>query len=617
MFGPRFLALALVAVASSAAYSQQPSPQVKDTYRKIEYMIPMRDGRKLYTSVYVPRNKPGKHPILMQRTPYSAGPYGPEAYRGSFSGSKKMQESGFIFAYQDVRGKYMSEGDFVDTRPQMREYRSPQDVDESTDTYDTVDYLIKHVPDNNQRVGLWGISYPGGYAALGAINSHPALKAASPQAPTSDWFLGDDFHHQGAFFLFDVFRFYGGGFGAPRPVPAAQNGPGIQYSFNGDAYKFFLEQGTIAQITDKYFKGRTQFWMDAMRHGTYDEFWQNRSIPKSMVGVKCAVLNVGGWFDAEDCWGPPNVYRATEKQNPGTTNQLVMGPWFHGMWAGRGSGQTFADQDFGSNTSQYFQEKIEWPFFAQHLLEQGKYKPEAQVFESGANKWRTFSAWPPKGLTTTSLSFADAGALVIGEATGKTGAVSYISDPANPVPHEAGVIANRTREYMIRDQRFASERNDVATWTSPVLGEKVTMAGPIQARLKVRMTGTDADFVVKVIDVLPNGFKGAEGKDLSGYQMLVRGEILRGKFRNSFSNPSPFQPGRWEDVNFQLPDMFHTFLPGHKIMVQVQSSWFPLADRNPNQFTDIYSAGPEMFIKNNIDIMTGPGQSHLEFGRLN
>lgn len=612
----RLPALILLALAASAHAQQPQPPALKDTYRKIEYMIPMRDGRKLYTSVYVPRNKPGNHPILMQRTPYSAGPYGPEAYRGSLGGSQKMKDSGFIYAYQDVRGKFMSEGDFVNTRPQLREYRGPHDIDESTDTYDTIDYLVKNVPGNNGRVGLWGISYPGGYAALGAINSHPALKAASPQAPTADWFIGDDFHHLGAFFLFDVFRFYGGGFGAPRPEPAPRNGPGIQYNMNGDAYKFFLEQGTLAQITEKYFKGRTQFWMDAMRHGTYDEFWQNRSIPRSMTGVKCAVLTVGGWFDAEDCWGPPNVYRATEKQNPGITNQLVMGPWFHGMWAGRASGQIFADQDFGSNTSQYYMEQIEWPFFAQHLLGQGKYTPEAQVFESGANKWRTFSSWPPKGLVKSKLSLADAGALVVGEATGKTGMEAYVSDPANPVPHEGGTIASRTREYMIRDQRFASERDDVLTFTSPELKENVTIAGPIRAKLKVRMTGTDADFVVKVIDVLPSGFKGAQGKDLSGYQMLVRGEILRGKFRNSLSNPSPFRPGRWEDVEYELPDMFHTFLPGHKIMVQVQSSWFPLADRNPNQFTDIYSAGPEMFIKNNIEIMTGPNQSHVEFGRL-
>lgn len=612
MLRPRVWLAAVAAAALTVAVSAQ---GIRDSYQKYEYMIPMRDGVKLYTAVYVPKDKPGTHPILMQRTPYSAGPYGPNNYKGGFGGSPKMIENGFIFAYQDVRGKYMSEGTFENMRPQLREYLSPHDIDESTDTYDTVEFLINNVPNNNRRVGLWGISYPGGYAALGAINSHPALKAASPQAPTSDWFIGDDFHHNGAFFLQDAFNFYGGGFGAQRPVPSPSGGSGVGFDYKGDAYKFFLEEGPISALTEKYMGDREKFWAQMMEHNTYDPFWQNRSVPKSMVGVTCAVLTVGGWFDAEDCWGPPNVYRYTERQNPNADNFLVMGPWFHGMWAGRGNGQFFGGQDFGSDTSNYFQENVEWPFFARYLLPMNSNKPaEATVFETGANEWRTFNAWPPTGLKKESLHFSVNNKLTMSNPVAQN--YRYTSDPNNPVPYQGGTLVRRTREYMLDDQRFAATRPDVVTLQTDPLTEDITMAGPLWADLAVTISGEDCDFIVKVIDVFPNGAKGPENADYSNYQMLVRGEVMRGKFRNSFSNPQPFTPGQRDRVRYEMPDVFHTFKKGHRIMVQVQSSWFPLVSLNSHKFQNLYKAPKSDFQPCDVTIHAGPDGSRVEFGRL-
>jgi putative CocE/NonD family hydrolase len=607
----RFLLASLLAVAAAIAAAQSP----KDTHDKHVYMIPMRDGVKLYTSVYVPKGaKSG--PILLQRTPYSCRPYGEDSFPGSFRGSKKLQENDFIFAFQDVRGKFMSEGVFENMRPQLREYLSPHDVDESTDTYDTIEFLINKVPNNNGRVGLWGISYPGGYAALGAINSHPALKAASPQAPTSEWFIGDDFHHHGAFFLQDGFSFYSGGFGAKRPQPSPRSGPGTGWDMRGNAYKFFLEEGPISALTAKYMGDREKFWSQMMQHNTYDTFWQNRNVAKSMVGVKCAVLTVGGFFDAEDYWGPPNVYRYTEKQNPGIDNFIVLGPWFHGMWAGRGNGRLFGGQDFGMDTSQYYQEVVEWPFFRKYLLGYGEYDKEAHVFLSGSNEWRTFGAWPPAEAKKGRLSLLPNGGLAIGAGSG-SGEVSFTTDPANPVPYQGGLNQRRTREYMIDDQRFAAERDDVLTFQSTALPETLTIVGPLTADLAVKMTGTDADFVVKLIDVFPAGSKGPNGEDYSGYQMLVRADVMRGKFRNSYSNPQPFVPGQVDRFQFELPDTGHTFKQGHKIMVQVQSSWFPLVNRNTNRFQNVYQATRGDFVKNTITLLLGGEQgSGIEYLRL-
>ncbi|CAN5511192.1 CocE/NonD family hydrolase [soil metagenome] len=577
-------------------------------YRKIEAMVPMRDGVKLYTAVYVPEGKTGPFPILLERTPYSAGPYGPTHMKPGFRGSPKLQAAGYAFGFQDVRGRYMSEGSFVDVRPQLK--RGEKGTDESTDTYDTVDWLVKNVPGNNGSVGMWGISYPGGYTALGGINSHPALKAISPQAPVSDWFVGDDFHHNGALFLQDAYGFLRG-FGQPRPVPSptgTESAPPAAFGDDDGAYAFHLKTGALSNYNPLHLHDRVAFWNDILAHGTYDDFWKSRALPDKMKGVKCAVLYVGGWFDAEDMWGPLHDYAATERQNRGTYNALVMGPWFHGMWAGRaGGGQTFGDLDFGSPTATYFQDQIEFPFF-EHFLRNQPVTPPAEVsaFQTGANRWRTFEQWPPKGLKKETFFFAPHGGL--GMEKGAEGPDSYVSDPANPTPYLADPKAKRrTREYMIDDQRFLEGRPDVVSYKLPAFDADTTFAGPVTADLWVTTTGTDADFIVKVIDIWPSDApeESANGVAMAGYQQLLRVEVMRGKFRDSLSDPKPFVPGKPTRVKFALNDLLHTFRKGHTLMVQVQSSWYPLVDRNPNQFLDIYRAKDSDFQKATIQILCG------------
>lgn len=577
-----FLALVFASAVSQAQYT------------KYEYMIPMRDGVKLSTQVYVPVNKPGDHPILLQRTPYGAGPYG-QAQKGGHGGSQKMKDAGYIYAYQDVRGRNMSEGDFIDIRPNNLFYTGPWDTDESTDTYDTIEFLIKNVPTNNGRVGLWGISYPGFYTAIGAVNSHPALKAVSPQAPVSDWFMGDDFNHNGALFVWDMFKFMIG-FGQPRTAPGQQQ-RGPTYDVKGDWYKFFLDMGPLSNIDSLYYKGQVKYWNDVQQHPNYDEWWQARSLPLRMNNVKCAVMTVGGFYDAEDCYGAMAVYKGTERLNPGIYNTLVMGPWYHGMWAS-GQGQRFGDQDWGSNTSTFYQDEIEFPFFDAFLRGDGKPNlPEAYVFDSGAKKWSRFDQWPPKGVTMTPAYFQRGKVLALRNApTDAQGFDTYVSDPKNPVPSEGGVLASRTREYMLNDQRFAFTRSDVLSYQTPVLSEDVTVVGPMFADLWVDLTTTDADFVVKLIDVFPAS---AEGK-MANYQMLVRGEIMPARFRKSFQNPKPLVPGQADLVSYELPGVYHTFKKGHRIMVQVQSSWFPLAAMNPQQFVNHFTAKAEDYVPTTV-----------------
>ena len=591
---PLFLLALCVALAlwPSGAQSQ---PTFQELYAKLEYMMPMRDGTRLYASVYVPKNKPGRHPILLERTPYGAGPYGPEAYRRGARGSHQFIENGYIFAYSDVRGLGHSEGVFVNDRPQLILPLKPNDVDESTDTYDTIDFLVKNVPGNNGNVGLWGISYPGFYAGVGAINSHPALKAASPQAPVSDWFLGDDFHHNGALFLMDAV-----GFARFGQLPSRRQAAEPPRLATDDPYRFFLQHGALSELTETYFKDTTGIWKFLVDHGVYDEYWQSRDLPSHMKNVHCAVMTVGGWFDAEDCWGALHTFQGTEASNTGISNTLVMGPWYHGMWAGKG-GQTFGDMDWGQPTSDYFQEQIEFPFFDTCLRDgQRPQQPKAQVFETGANQWRAFHEWPPKDRKETSLYLLPNKGIGVTPPTANINATfdTYASDPANPVPYQGGQITRRTREYMIDDQRFAEKRNDVLTYQTPVMTQNFRIAGPIHADLFVDTTGTDADFIVKVIDVFPND---APGK-LAGYEMLLRAEVMRAKFRNSYSNPSPLTPNKVELVSYELPDVCHTFLPGHRLMIQVQSSWFPLVDRNPQQFLDIYTARAEDFQRATIHV---------------
>lgn len=595
----RHLAVVLLALSGYAAAQLD----VASTYTKTEVMIPMRDGVRLFTSIYAPKDTSKAYPLLITRTPYSCRPYGPAAYRNGLGANPDYAKEGFVFVYQDVRGRYKSEGEFADIRPQLPVLVGPSRIDESTDTYDTIDWLVEHVPNNNGRAGLIGISYPGFYAAVGMIDSHPALKCSSPQAPVSEWFMGDDFHHNGAFFVMDCFNFYNG-FGRPRPEPTENYPPGWRNTAS-DAYKFFLDIGPLSNIEKNIFKGDVAFWTELMKHPNYDAWWQARSLPNHVKNVKCAVMTVGGLYDAEDLYGALAIYRGVEKLNPGIENGIVMGPWTHGAWAGP-NGDRLGDQEFGAKTSPEYQRTIELPFLRKYLKQEGDFKlKEAVIFETGANRFHQLDAWPPAEAKPATLYLGADGGLSFTKPTLRTGFDEYVSDPAHPVPYVDGTTYGRPSEYMNADQRFASRRPDVLTYRSEPLTEAVRLAGPLKANLFVSMTGTDADFVVKLIDEFPADEPrlSRDGPVWAGYQMMVRGEIMRGRFRKSFEHPEAFTPGKVEAVSYTLPDVCHTFKPGHRIVVQVQSSWFPLADRNPQTFVpSIYEAKASDFKKATIQV---------------
>jgi len=570
-------------------------------FTKNEYLIPMRDGVKLFTVVYSPRDTSVNYPILLSRTPYSVGPYGRDNYKSELGPSKLFENEGYIFVYQDVRGRFMSEGTFVEMRPYIENKKNNKDVDESSDTYDTIDWLIKHVSHNNNKVGIYGISYPGFYSAMAAINAHPALKAVSPQAPIADWFIDDDFHRHGTFWLPHAFWFYTV-FGIPRPIPIDHwNSPVFETS-NPDGYDFFLKMGSFKNTTEKYFKHQIPFWDTLMAHPNYDAFWQARNTLPHFKNIKPAVMTVGGWFDAEDLYGALNTFKSIEKNNPGINNTLVMGPWFHGGWE-RSNGDLLGDIHFGSNTSKFYQDSIELPFFNYYLKDKGtSIFPKAYVFETGANTWRSFNAWPPKNVQIEGLYFQKDNGLSFSAPTEKGKYYDqYTSDPNHPVPYTNHITEHMIRRYMDEDQRFASKRNDVLVYETQPLNEDITIAGPIEANLYVSTSGTDADWVVKLIDVFPDTAQNYSPNPcevkMGGYQMLVRGDIIRGKYRNSYSNPEPFIPNKITKIRFKLQDIFHSFKKGHRIMVQVQSSWFPLADRNPQRFENIYFANDSDFQK--------------------
>lgn len=597
-----------IAQTSEAEYIQQ-------NYTKIERYIPMRDGVKLFTSIYIPKDNSKPHPFLISRTPYTVAPYGEDKFKISLGPDSSFVREGYIFVYQDVRGRWMSEGVYRDIRPHVADKESEKDIDESSDTYDTIDWLLANVPNNNGRAGIYGISYPGFYSTAAIPDAHPALKAVSPQAPVTDWFRGDDFHHNGAFFMMDAFNFYSR-FGVPRPEPITpdQFTNAIPITYH-DNYQFFLDLGALPSVKKNYFGDSVAFWNDLMTHGTLDTFWQAREIVRHLKDVKPAVMTVGGFFDAEDALGPLEVYKNIKAHNPDAVNYLVMGPWFHGGWV-RSAGDFFGDIRFHTPTSVWYQEKLQLPFFEYYLKDKGSFDAsEATIFLTGSNEWKTFDAWPPKATTQKQLYLHADGRLSFE----KTSAVSYdeyVSDPSAPVPYQDGTNQRRSREYMIDDQRFASRRPDVRVYRSDVLTEDITLTGTLSAHLFVSTTGTDADYVVKLIDEHPVDTTAAglghDGKNLSGYQMLVRGEVLRGKFRNSFESPEPFVPGEVTAVNYALPDIGHTFKKGHRIMIQVQNSWFPLVDRNPQQFLDIYHAKDEDFIKATHRIYHGgDNASHL------
>jgi hypothetical protein len=564
----------------------------------------MRDGVRLYTAVYLPKDGSRRYPILMYRTRYGVEHYGAEDY----ASLRELAWPGFagapyILVWQDVRGSFLSEGQFVDMTPHRATRADAGEVDQSTDTYDTIEWLLKEVPGNNGRVGLWGISYDGFFAAASLPDAHPALVAVSPQAPQADWFGGDDLHLHGALVL-DGFEYFSA-WGRPHREPTTE--PPRPFEFpTSDGYRFYLDIGPIANLDERYLKDQIPIWSALMAHGTYDQFWKDRNLLPHLVGVKPAVMTVSGWYDANNLYGAIHVHRAIEQRSRETFDVLVIGPWSHGQWRS-GSGQSLGDVDFGSPTAEFYRERILRPFFdAQLVSDEMPPLPEAYVFETGMNRWRTFDLWPPASAVSRSLYLREGGALSF-EAPTVDGSDEYLSDPAKPVPFIERLATDRTPDYMIQDQRFASRRPDVLVYQTTALESDLTIAGPIRPNLWVSTTGTDSDFVVKLIDVYPDDApeKAAStgtgplrtGDSMAGYQQLVRGDVLRGKFRDSLESPKPFLPGEPTRVEFEMLDVLHTFRKGHRVMVQIQSSWFPLVDRNPQSFVDIYHAAEADFRK--------------------
>lgn len=597
------LALSFVLCAFTSFAQQFNNPDaayVKENYTKYEYQIPMRDGKTLFTSVYVPKDQSKKYPIMMDRTPYSVAPYGKDKYKGSLGPSSLFLHDGFIFVYQDVRGRWMSEGIYREMTPELEQHKTRQDVDEGTDTYDTIDWLIKNIPNNNGKVGVWGISYPGFYTTTSLLSRHPALVAASPQAPISDLYRDDAFHN-GAFMLVANFSFYPFFTNRQDGTPTQRRGFEFNYGTE-DGYEFYLKLGSMKHTNDKqWYNDTVRLWSEMMDHPNYDEHWKERNVLPHLHDIKTAVLVTGGWYDAEDLYGAINTYKTLKKDNPSTPVYFTMGPWVHGGWS-RGPGDHLGDIDFGGPTGPFYREKIEFAFFSHYLKGTPLDLDPVSTFETGVNKWKTYKQWPPKDAEEKNLYFLPGGKLSFNSPLNSDDSNdAFVSDPNKPVPFTNDITMDMKREYMTGDQRFAERRPDVLTYETDVLDKDVTLAGNIWANLKVSTTGTDADWIVKVIDVYPdsvsnNQFTNKETM-MSHYEQMVRSEAMRGKFRNGFDKPEPFVPGKVTPVNFELQDVLHTFKKGHRIMVQVQSTWFPLIDRNPQVFENIMKAKDSDFKK--------------------
>jgi len=586
-------------LGARAAGNSAPEFDIKAHYTKYEFRIPMRDGVKLFTAVYAPKDTSQTYPFLLIRTPYSIRPYGADSYPKRLGPASNFARDGFIFVSQDVRGRFMSEGTFVEMTPHKDVKKSP-DVDESTDTYDTIEWLLHNIPNNNSKAGIWGISYPGFFAAAGIVDSHPALKAASPQAPVTDLYMGDDAYHNGAFMLAANFGFYT--VFKPRKE-IAPPGEFHRYDYGTtDGYDFYLRMGSLGNAKKLYFKDTNYYWDDQVNHPNYDDFWKTRNISVHLKNVHCAVLTVGGWFDAEDLVGPGKIYHAVAQFNPGASNRLVMGPWVHGGWAGT-EGDHLGDIDFAAKNSQFYAENILLPFFRQHLKDGGDAKlPRAYMFETGSNVWRRYDSWPPTNQQMRTLYFHSAGQLSFSATEDKAADFDeYVSDPRHPAPFVDFPTTDVPQTYMDADQRFAAKRPDVLVYQTQPLEEDMTVAGAVAPKLWVSTSGTDSDFVVKLIDVYPFEYPNPDPNpkevEMGGYQQLVRGEPFRGKFRHSFEKPEPFVPDAPTQLDFSLPDINHTFRRGHRIMVQIQSTWFPLVDRNPQKFMNIPDAAEADFQK--------------------
>ncbi len=564
---------------------------IKTHYEKFEYQIPMRDGVRLFTAVYIPRDRSRNYPLLMMRTPYSVAPYGKENYSSRIASSSLLVKEGYIFVLQDVRGKFMSEGEFTWMAP-FRPDKKGKETDESSDTYDTIDWLLKNLPNNNGRVGTWGGSYPGYYVMTGLVDAHPALKCAVPSAPMVDLWKGDDVAHNGAFLMPHNLGFLSR-FGQPRPEPTTDWPPPKWDYWTPDGYEFYMDLGTLPEVNKRYFHHDIKHWEEYINHPVYDEFWQSRDISQHLGDVRPAILTVGGWFDAQDLYGPLKAYATIEQENPGLQNTLVMGPWYHGSWL-RGDGDHCAAISWEAKTAPWYREHIELAFYNHYLKDKGSLVniPEALVFDTGAKKWEQYQSWPPSQATDQRLYLHHDGVLSFDPPT-EEGFREYISDPDNPVPFTNEITTRYGNDWMVEDQRFAARRPDVLVFQTGILTEDITIAGPVNVNLMASTSGTDADFVLKVIDVFPHDTPDPDPNPyrvrMGGYQMLLRGDPIRAKFRNSLSAPEPMVPNLPTKLSFELRDVYHTFKKGHRIMVQVQSSWFPMIDRNPHKFVDLFN----------------------------
>ena len=575
----------------SSTHAQQSSREYTAVFDKIEAMIPVRDGIKLHTEIYIPKNASTPLPILFERTPYGiSSPNSSGGYSSMLGRYNEMISEGYIFVFQDIRGRYASQGKFVMLHPVHDPATDPKGIDEATDTYDTIDWLIKNVPHNNGRVGMDGISYDGYLVTMGMINPHPALKAASEQACMGDTYLGDDFFHNGAFRLSYAFEY------SALLETSSEN-----YSFpfdRFDLYDWYLRLGPLSNANAKYFHDKIPTWNDFIAHSSYDDFWKHHAVAYGLKEPTVPNLNVAGWWDQEDFYGPTATYERLEKVDTKNLNYFVAGPWNHGGW-GHGAGSSLGDIPFGSDTSVYFRQNIEAPWFAYWLKDKGKLPlKEALTFQTGSDEWVQYDSWPPRQAQTRNIYMREDGALSFtaptaassGDQSPDAAFDSYVSDPAHPVPNRHRPVDMTYPEdhpgawytWLVQDQRFVDQRPDVLTWQTPPLTEDVTLSGQVTAKLFASTTGTDSDWVVKLIDVYPESVP--QDWKLSGFELMVADEIFRGRYRNSFEKPEPITPNTVTPFTVDLHTTNHVFKKGHRIMVQVQSTWFPLYDRNPQKF---------------------------------
>ncbi len=607
LFALQAALLFLIVISCGPKEGQEQNAQanyVKENYTKTEVYIEMRDGVKLFTSIYTPNDQSKEYPILMQRTPYSVAPYGADAFKTALGPSPTLMKDGYIFVYQDVRGRWNSEGSYDNMRPTLTadERKTDQDIDESTDTYDTIEWLLANLDNNNGKVGQWGISYPGFYSAASLPYAHEALKAVSPQAPIGDFYF-DDFHHNGAYFL--SYFIATSVFGYQTEKPTTEPWYKMIDAGTEDAYQFFMDMGPLKNAS-KYYGEDNFFWQQLVEHPDYDEFWQRRGIVQHMKDIKPSVMVVGGWFDAEDLYGPLNIYKEIEKNNPNTYNTIVMGPWSHGDWARERGAQNVFNIHFGDSISTWYQDNVEAEFFNHFLKGPGDGQtglPEAYMFDTGKKEWTRFENWPPANAERVNMYPHADGSLSMDAPSARGSFAEFVSDPAKPVQHSEDIKLTFTpRKYMSDDQRFAARRPDVLVYETDVLENDITLAGEIMAKLKVSITGTDADWIMKLVDVYPGNTETPEwvtaNQKLSNYHQMVRSESMRGRYREGFDTPKPFVPNQVTDVDFRLQDVYHTFKKGHKIQIQIQSTWFPLIDRNPQKYVEnIFKADESDFIK--------------------